>query len=81
MIRMKINLDEETYRELKRRVGESNQSMSAVVRKALKETMSTKPGIKKRRKLSDFSFIGSVIADEPTNTVVEHDEVQEEKEW
>jgi negative regulator of replication initiation len=81
MIRTQISLDEETYREIKHRAYLNGESMASVIRRLLKEAMSPKAKKKKRLKLSDFKFIGSVTAGEPTNTAVEHDEVLGEGEW
>jgi len=81
MIRTQISLDEETYREIKRRAFQNNESMASVIRRLLKEAMSPKAKKKKRLKLSDFTFIGSASEGKPDNVSERHDEILGEEEW
>ena len=48
MVRTQISLDEETYREIKRRAYENNQSMASVIRALLDEALSKKGRQRKR---------------------------------
>ena len=82
MVRTQISLDEETYREIKRRAYESNRSMASVIREMLREAMAKEGGRRKRAmKLSDFGFVGAAVEDGPDNVSERHDEVLGEGEW
>ena len=58
MVRTQIQLDEATYREIKRIAYEQGKSMSAVVREILKKSLGRKEKPKKKLTLEDFPFIG-----------------------
>ena len=82
MVRTQISLDDETYREIKRRAYENNQSMAAVIRGLLNKAIFKKGKPKQKRlKLSDFAFIGSASEAKPDNVSERHDEILGEADW
>ena len=56
MKRTQIQLDEQTYRKLRDDAHTQHTSIAALVRKALRAHLSLHP---KKRRLEEFSFIGS----------------------
>lgn len=56
MKRTQVQLDEATYRALKRKAFESGISMSALLRELLRQQLNPAPAL---RRLESFRFIGS----------------------
>ena len=74
MKRTQVQLDEATYRLLRRMAFERGISLSALIRQTLQEHLKTGPA--KRWRVEDFTFIGSGCFDDGTLEPVSerHDE-------
>ena len=84
MVRTQIQLDEETYKEIKRLAYENGESMSAVVRELLARSLKKKTGKgekKHKLKMSDFTFIGTMSGGPPYDVSERHDEILGDSEW
>ncbi|HUT54099.1 MAG TPA: hypothetical protein VM658_11975 [bacterium] len=85
MVRAQIILDEETYQRAKLEAFKNGKSMSAVVRKALRERwgIGDKKAKSRKKPLSskDFKFIGSASMGKVDNISERHDEELGKGRW
>ena len=72
MIRTQIQLDEATYKQIKRIAYEQNKSVSQVVREKLDEALNKPKGKKKKLTMADFPWVGKYHSKE-TDISVNHD--------
>ena len=80
MVRTQIQLDDAIYEKVKNRAFSENRSMAALIRDAVAEYLKAPAKPKRKSKLTDLSFIGSVSydADENRPLSVYHDEIWDE---
>ncbi len=74
MKRTQVQLDEATYQVLRRKAFERGISLAALIREVLREHLGTGPA--RRRRVEDFTFIGSGRSDDGSLAPVSerHDE-------
>ncbi len=80
MKRLQIQLDEATYKALRRQAFEKHQSLAATVREVLGQALLSLPP-KRKLRLEDFTFIGSFASGSPNRVSEEHDEILGEGRW
>ena len=83
MVRTQIQLDPTQHELVKRKARSENKSMAAVIRDAVDAYFELPEKPRRRVKLSDLSFIGSVSAEHPPGRPysVYHDDYAFEEDW
>ncbi len=81
MRRLQIQIDEACYEAVRRRAFQRRQSMAATIRELLAEALPKAPR-KRKLRLEDPTFVGSMASSgKPNRVSEEHDEILGQGRW